>query len=116
MRFRITFALLMNIIVPPTAVEMFETNGFQIRFPDLPGNETFEPQTGDQLGFAQHVRIYGFTAASAVGYANVAPTADLAVSFADPILFDTTDEFLVMGLGAVDLSRMVVSFNPPNAP
>lgn len=105
-----------RIIMPPSVVESFETNGFQITFPDLPGNEAFEPQAGDQFGFDQHVRIYGFTAATPVGYANVAPTADLAMSFAQPVLFRATDNFLITDLGAVDLTRMVVSFNPPNAP
>ncbi len=105
-----------RIVQPASVVEEFEINGFQIRFPDLPGTETFEPQAGDLFGFDQHVRIYGFTAATQVGYANVAPTADLAISFADPVLLKATDNFLLTGLGAVDLTRMVVSFNPPNAP
>lgn len=105
-----------RIIMPPSVVETFEMTGRTITFPDLPGTETFEPQAGDQFGFDQQVRIYGFTAAIQVGYADVAPTADLAISFAEPVLFKATDNFLTTGLGAVDLTRMVVSFNSPNAP
>jgi hypothetical protein len=104
-----------RIIAPPSAVMNFEGNGFQLLIPDLPGNETFELQAGDTISFDQHARIYGFTAATQVSYPDVVGTADLAVSFAPPALFEATDEFLTTGLGAIDLTRMVVSFNPPNA-
>jgi hypothetical protein len=106
-----------RIIMPPTLKQSFgRVGGFQLALPDLPGDEVFEPQAGDTLGFNQHLRIYGFSAAQPISYADVAPTADLALSFAPRELFRATDTFLTTDLGAIDLTRMVVSFNPPNAP
>ena len=99
-----------RIILPPSAVEIFEGNGRIMPLPDLPGDETFELRTGDTVG-ALGVRIYGFTAATPVTYAAVASIADLAVS-AESELFRPGDTFLTTGLGPIDLTRMVVSHNP----
>lgn len=103
-----------RVIAPPSAVTGTGSDR-SIALPDLPGDQVFEPRSTDALEGLQHLRIYGFTSVSGgpVSYGDVSPTADLAVSTSfDP--FKGSDTFLTVGLGGVDLARMVVTLNKPN--
>ncbi len=104
-----------RIIAPPSAVTTTGTDA-RIALLDLPGDEVFEPRATDTLVGLQHLRIYGFTstAGAQVSYAQVSPTADLAVSMAPFDRFKVTESFLTSGLGNVDLARMTVTLNKPN--
>ena len=103
-----------RIIAPPTAVTSTGTD-FHLALLELPGDEVFEPRATDTLEGLQHLRIYGFTstAGAPVSYAQVSPTADLAISTAPFDTFKVTESFLT-GLGEIDIARMVVSLNKPN--
>lgn len=104
-----------RIIAPPSAAQPTgNADEFRLAFLDLPGDETFEPRATDTVDPIQHLRFYGFTSTTGVpiNYADVSPTADLALS-TQLELFQVSETFLTTGLGAVDLSRMVVSLNKP---
>lgn len=105
-----------RIVMPPSAV-IATGNADEVRvaIPDLPGDEIFEPRSTDALEGLQHLQTYGFTSTAGmpVGYAEVSPTADLAISTTFDS-FKVLDTFLTTGLGTTDLARMVVSFNKPN--
>lgn len=104
-----------RIIAPPSAAQpTSNADEFRLAILDLPGTEVFEPRPTDTVDPIQHLRLYGFTSASGVpvSYIDVSPTADLAVSTQLELL-ETSETFLTTGLGAVDLSRMVVSLNKP---
>lgn len=104
-----------RIIAPPSAVTLAGADA-RIALLDLPGDEVFEPRATDALEGLQHLKIYGFTSTAGMpmSYAQVSPTADLAISTAAFDTFKVTDSFLTTGLGAVDIARMVVTLNKPN--